>query len=77
MIFALLPENRSGPGLNPWIRRAPRKSAETALPGIPKVRRGTNDPPTHALFEASLAMIPSTMPVPNFSGCLDLLLASL
>jgi len=33
---------------------------------------GIRDPPTTALFEVSDAIIPSMIPVPNFSGYLEL-----
>ena len=32
---------------------------------------GTSEPPMTALFEVSEAIIPSIIPVPNFSGCFE------
>ena len=48
--------------------------AVATFPGIPIVINGISDPPITALFEVSDAMIPSTIPVPNFSGYFDALL---
>jgi len=67
--------NSSNPGLSPWISSAPRNIADTALPGIPSVRRGTNDPPTTALFEVSEAITPSIAPFPQDSFSFEALLA--
>lgn len=61
-----------GPGLKPFIIKAPSKTAVTVSPGIPRVRRGTKVPPIQALFDDSEATRPSIIPVPNFSGCLEL-----
>jgi hypothetical protein len=38
-------------------------------------RRGIMAPPIHALFATSLAIIPSSVPVPNNSGCFEDFLA--
>jgi hypothetical protein len=48
---------------------APSMTAVTASPGIPKAMIVTSEPATLELFDASDAMMPSGMPVPNFSGC--------
>lgn len=69
--------NNSGPGAKPCIINAPIKTAAAADPGNPKVKRGTNEPPTIAEFEASEAMIPSGLPSPNVSGFFEALFASL
>ena len=43
-------------------------TAVTASPGMPNAMMVTSDPATLALFDASEAMMPSGMPVPNFPG---------
>ena len=60
-----------GPGCKPWITKAPSNMASMTLPGIPSATSGTSAPPTVALLADSDAMIPSSHPVPNFSGCLE------
>lgn len=40
-------------------------------PGMPKTRAGTQAPASAALLEEVLSMMPSTWPVPNFSGVLE------
>ena len=67
---------RSGPGRSPCSVRAPNNNAVVASPGMPKVIRGTIAPPIDALLAASEAMIPSIIPVPNFSGYLELFFAA-
>lgn len=69
--------NSNGPGTIPCTMKAPRRTAVAPSPGIPKVRRGIIAPPTEALFEVSEATTPSGIPVPNFSGYLDLLFITL
>ena len=65
----------SGPGWMPWMIMAPSITAVTASPGMPKAMIVTSDPATLALLAASEAMIPSGIPVPNFSGCRENFLA--
>ncbi len=48
-----------GPGLRPWMYRAPMMTAVTASPGIPRVIIGMLSPPMQALFAVSGAMTPS------------------
>ena len=62
---------KSGPDWMPWIVIAPSITAVTASPGMPKAMMVTSEPPTLALFEDSEAMMPSGVPVPNRSGCLE------
>ena len=45
-------------------------------PGSPSVNSGTKAPPVDALLELSEAIRPSTIPVPNFSGCFERFLAT-
>ena len=65
----------SGPGWMPWMAMAPSITAVTASPGIPNAMIVTSEPATFELLEASEAMMPSGIPVPNFSGCLENFLA--
>ena len=51
--------------------------ASGGAPGMPSVTSGIIPPPTTALFAVSVATTPSTIPVPYFSGCFDVLRASL
>ena len=59
----------------PWMISPPRKMAVTVLPGMPIVKSGISEPPMTALLAVSDAIMPSTMPVPNFSGYLEAFLA--
>ena len=43
---------------------APRMTAATALPGIPRVSMGMSEPPMTALFALSEAATPSMHPLP-------------
>ena len=58
----------SGPGWMPWIVIAPSITAVTASPGMPNAMIVTSEPATLALLDDSEAMMPSGIPVPNFSG---------
>ena len=69
--------NSNGPGWRPWIIKPPSSIAVAMSPGMPRVSRGTIAPPTEALFAVSVATTPSMIPVPNFSGYLEWLLAEL
>jgi hypothetical protein len=40
-------------------------------PGMPKTSAGTQAPPSPALLEAPASTMPSTWPVPYFSGSLE------
>ena len=62
---------KSGPDWMPWMVSAPSITAVTASPGMPNAMMVTSEPATLALFDASEAMMPSGMPVPNFSGRLE------
>ena len=55
----------------PWIISALISKAQVVSPGIPRAIIGMMAPPTEALFAISGAIIPSTHPVPNFSGCFE------
>ena len=55
----------SGPGVIPWIRKAPSRIAIGALPGMPKATVGTSAPPFMALLAVSGAITPRTSPLPN------------
>ena len=55
----------SGPGVRPWIRKAPSRIAIAALPGMPNATVGTRSPPLTELFAASGAITPRTSPLPN------------
>ena len=59
-----------GPGLTFNAIKAPSKIAVVPDPGIPNVKRGTNDPVQAALFAVSGAASPFIDPLPNsfFSG---------
>ena len=61
-----------GPGTMPWIISAPSKSAMTASPGMPRLMVGMKSPWTDECVAASGQTTPSIMPVPNFSGVLDI-----
>ena len=61
-----------GPGTMPWIISAPRISAITASPGMPRLMVGMKSPCTEEWVEASGQATPSIMPVPNFSGVLEI-----
>ena len=58
-----------------WIKSAPSITAVVTSPGMPKAIIMISAPPSTALLELSGAMMPSAMPVPNFSGCLEAFLA--
>ena len=62
---------RSGPGVTPWITRAPSSMAITTFDGMPRVKRGMKAPWAAALFADSGAATPSMTPVPNFSGSFE------
>ena len=66
---------KSGPGWMPWMVMAPSITAVTASPGMPKAMMVTSEPATLELLDDSEAMMPSGMPVPNRSGCLENFLA--
>ena len=61
-----------GPGTMPWIISAPRISAITASPGMPRLMVGMKSPCTEEWVEASGQATPSIMPVPNFSGVFEI-----
>src|SRR5262249_39943526 len=60
-----------GPGTIPWIINAPRMSAITASPGMPRLMVGMKSPCTEECVAASGQATPSIMPVPNFSGVFE------
>ena len=61
-----------GPGTMPWIISAPRRSAITASPGMPRLMVGMKSPCTEEWVEASGQTTPSIRPVPNISGCFEI-----
>ena len=66
-----------GPGLTFNAIKAPSKIAVVPDPGIPKVKRGTNDPVQAALFAVSGAASPFIDPLPNsFFSCSGAILRS-
>ena len=65
----------SGPSWTPLSVSADIITAAALPPGIPRDSSGTIAPPAAALLEAAEAAIPSIMPVPNFSGCLESLVS--
>ena len=65
-----------GPGVMPWIISAPRMSAMTASPGMPSLMVGMKSTCVLECDEASGMATPAIMPVPNFSGVLEILRSS-
>jgi hypothetical protein len=65
----------SRPGRMPKATKAACSTAIDELPGIPKARVGIRARPSLELVAASEAMTPSTAPVPDLSGCFDVLAA--
>ena len=57
-----------GPGLTFNAIKAPSKIAVVPDPGIPNVKRGTNDPVQAALFAVSGAASPFIDPLPTLSS---------
>ncbi len=64
-----------GPGSTPIMIKAVMRIAMEELPGIPKARVEARAPPSTASLDDSGAITPSTIPVPNFSGFLEVCLA--
>ncbi len=58
---------RRGPGETLRAISAPRRIAVVPEPGMPRVRRGTNDPVQAALLALSGAARPLRDPLPNSS----------
>ena len=65
----------NGPGCRPCTINAPKSTAPITLPGTPSAISGISAPPTVALFAASEATMPSSLPLPNCSGVFDARLA--
>ncbi|MCY1550678.1 hypothetical protein D9M68_869480 [compost metagenome] len=65
-----------GPGWMPWISSAPRISAITASPGMPRLIVGIKSTCVLECDDASGEATPAIMPVPNFSGVLEILRSS-
>ena len=63
-------ETKSGPGVMPWMRRAPNISAMVALAGMPRLSSGMKDEVAAALFADSGPATPSMAPLPNREGSL-------
>ena len=63
-------------GLMPWISSAPRISAMTASPGMPRLMVGMKSTCVLECEDASGEATPAIMPVPNFSGVLEILRSS-
>ncbi len=53
-----------GPGSSPCSTMAPRNTAVSALPGMPKARVGISEPPSLALLADSGAITPLMLPRP-------------
>jgi epoxyqueuosine reductase len=66
------PTNRTATG-----SRTPVTMAVIVSPGMPKTNAGIQALPSEVLFAEVLSTIPSTVPLPNFSGLLDSFLARL
>ena len=71
-IETIRPQNRAGssvttlgPGVMPWMIKAPIIKAITGLLGMPRVSIGMNEVCAPALFAASGAATPSIAPLPN------------
>ena len=65
--------NISGPGVMPWIMKAPMMSAAAIPPGMPSANNGMSPAGTTALSAASAAATPSSAPWPKRSGVDDVL----
>ena len=63
-----------GPGVMPWIIKAPSISAMVALPGMPSVSVGMKEVCAAALLATSGAATPSIAPLPKPEGSLRSLL---
>src|SRR5271157_1313553 len=64
---------RSGPGVTPWMRKAPNSTDRLTFGGIPSVRSGMKEEEAAELFADSGAATPSMAPVPNFWGSFETL----
>ena len=60
-----------GPGVMPWMMKAPTSSAITGCAGRPSDSSGMNDVCAAALLADSGAATPSMTPVPNFFGSFE------
>ena len=61
----------SGPGVTPWISRAPRRMAVTGPNGMPSANRGMKADCVAELLAVSGPATPSIAPLPNSSGCFE------
>lgn len=59
--------------LKAWIVSAPSNKAVVESPGMPSAIMGITAPPIVALLAVSVAKMPSIVPLPYSSGCLDAL----
>jgi len=75
--FKWLPAEQRWPRLQTMKNKRPKRIAVILSPGIPIVSNGIIAEPATALLPDSAAVIPSSDPFPNFSGCLLHLPASL
>jgi hypothetical protein len=66
--------NSVGPWFMFFMYRTPITMAVIESPGMPKTSAGIHAPAIALLFAAPLSMMPSTCPVPNFSGSLEFFL---
>ena len=66
---------QQGSGLQIVDQEGTDQKASVTLPGIPMVTSGIRAPPMVALLAHSEATMPSSKPVPNFSGVFDMFLA--
>ena len=60
-----------GPGLRPWIMRAPRRSAMMTFGGMPRLKSGMKPLVDAALLADSGPAMPSIAPLPNSFGCFE------
>jgi hypothetical protein len=60
-----------GPGVIPWMMKAPASRAMIEFEGRPRVSSGMNDVWAAALLADSGPATPSIAPFPNSSGCFE------
>ena len=70
-MFCGLLMNSVGPGFMFFRYSTPIAIAVIESPGMPNTSAGTQAPASAELLAAPDSMMPSTWPVPNFSGSLE------
>jgi hypothetical protein len=73
-MFCGLSTNSVGPGFMFFRYSTPMAMAVIESPGMPNTSAGIHAPPSAELFAAPDSTMPSTWPVPNFSGSFEKLL---